>query len=75
MILIFFIIFLVGSQLLLMIDIPRGPLFVVGIVGCAVGAVLRSNQIRFVRVRGEYLWYWGAGRGFLAKLPNWTFGE
>jgi hypothetical protein len=69
------IVFLVGSQLLLMINRPQGLFMLLASCGFAAGGMLRSPPLKFVRVRGEYLWFSGAGNGFLAKLPDWMFGH
>jgi len=59
--------------------------FIVGVLGTVfvvlpifaliTGFRLRERPLRFVRVRGQYLWFSGASSQFLARLPLWTSGS
>jgi hypothetical protein len=67
----------VALQLLLMREIPRGMIAVAVLVlvcGLTLWAVSRFEPLRFIRVRGQYLWLSGADARFLEQLPPWTSG-
>jgi hypothetical protein len=67
--------FLVASQLLLTIHPPQGLFMLLAIGGIVVSNWLRLPPLKFIRARGDYLWFSGAGTGFLANFPNWTGGH
>ncbi len=56
--------------------------FIIGVLGTVFAMVpifavitnfrLRERPLRFVRVRGQYLWFSGANSQFLARLPPWA---
>jgi hypothetical protein len=67
----------IAIQLLLSREIPRGMIAValfVLVCGLTVWAVSRFEPLRFIRVRGHYLWLSGADGRFLEQLPPWTGG-
>jgi len=64
-----------GCEMLLSTDIPHGLALLIFFGGGLAGLLLRTPPLKFVRVRGEYLWFTGACSNFLANLPPWPQGH